>query len=120
MDHDCNDHRGGQHKPEGQQPDRPRIGREVTRRGEEGGREKERRQEEEEDDLRRQLDARQAGHQALHQAQQQPAQGHQDRVRDPDAPSGKREQRNQEQERQDHLDLLHAASLAARVTLRAR
>ena len=101
----------GQHQPHRQQPDRPRVGGQLARRGEEGGREEERRQEEEEDDVGRQLDARQPRQQPERQATQR----HQDRVRDPDAPSGDSEQRHQQQERQDQLDRLdgvHAASLA--------
>ncbi len=72
------DHRQ-EHEPDREEPYRPEIRAQILERGEEGGAVEERRQDADEDEVGRQVDLRQAGR----EAECEPAEDEQDRIRDP-------------------------------------
>ena len=84
-----------------EQPDRPYVGSQVAERGEEGGAVEERRQHAEEDELRLELDVRHS----RDDADRQPAEHEQDRIRDAQS-RGDREHRRDRAEQPERDDAI--------------
>jgi hypothetical protein len=80
--------RGAQNEPYGQKQDRPEVGAQLERRGEEGCRAQERRQEDEEDHLGGDLDLGQP----WYEADAEPPKNQENRVRNVQHPGQLREQ----------------------------
>ena len=76
---DCDDDDRQEHEADREQPDRPDVRAQVAQRGEEGGTVEERRQYADEHEVGWQIDLGQAGHEAEHE----PAEHEQDRIRNP-------------------------------------
>jgi hypothetical protein len=98
--------RGGRREdePDREQPDRPRVPLVVLERREDRGDVEQRRQEDDEDDVRPELDRRKP----RDEADRDTAEHHQDRRGDADAASDRREGRDDDQEPEHDVDVVHA------------